>query len=158
MLVLGLSACSSVQKDNVQTMNDANSFSTFVDSLKTVTAQDIDTAMADVHANGDVDLAALQCYPALKDFLASNPTLQKPTVDGLISANQLKRDVLLGVQKNGALTMAIRKLHVACSAYASDEKRFAAEFLIAIGAASHGVPPVSGIPGALSGAVSGILR
>lgn len=140
VLMLGLVGCSAQQQLNQQAVQQADSFAGFIDAVKVVTLKDIETATADVHANGDVDLAALQCYPALAEFIKSNSGLQKPTVDGLISANQLKRDVILGLRSNGAMQVALRKLHVACAAYVSDERRFAAEFMIAIGAASHGVP------------------
>jgi hypothetical protein len=158
-LVMLLVGCSAVQQQNVQALNNSDSFAKFLDAVKAITVQDIDAAIADVHAKGDVDLAALQCYPALKDFLKTNVQLQPPTVDGVITLNQLKRDVLLGgVSKTGPFQMALRKLHTACAAYVMDEQRFAVEMAVLVGAASHGVPPVTALPNVIGAAVQPALK
>ena len=159
-----LIGCSAAQQANLSSLNsssnsaDAQSFSNFLDTVSKITQQDIATALADVHSKGDVDLAALSCYPALSAFLSDpNIKLTMPTVDGVISLNQLKRDVMLGVTSGTSpQQMALRKLHVACAAYISDERRFAAEFAIMVGAASHGVPPVGALPGVI-GNVGGAI-
>ena len=118
----------------------------FLNKIQGVTIDDANAALADVHAHGDVDLAALQCLPALVSFIQSSPiTPTSPNIKGVLSANQVKRDVLLGgVTQTGPFQMALRKLHVACAAYVGDEARFAAEFAAMVGAASHGVPPIAG--------------
>jgi hypothetical protein len=156
---LSVTGCSPAQQANLNALNasvgsqsDPASFSKFIDAIKAISKQDLATAMADVHAKGDQDLAALQCYPAISEFL-DNPAIkvEMPTIDGAISINQLKRDIFLGISSgNSPVKMALRRLHTACAAYVSDEKRFAAEFTLVVGAASHGVPPVTGLPGVLA--------
>ncbi len=138
-----LIGCSTAQQSNLSA--PVSDLASLVAKIGNVTIQDADTALADVHAHGDVDLAALSCYPAVKAFIQSNPSgsISAPTVDGILSANQIKRDVIIsGQDKNSPLQLAVRKLHVACAAYAGDEARFAAEFAAMIGGASHGVPAV----------------
>jgi hypothetical protein len=148
LAVMGIFGCSAQQQVNQQAVNDSKSFSEFIDSVKTVTLQDIQTALADVHAKGDQDLAALQCYPALSEFLQSDVNLKVPTVDGIITANQLKRDILLGVSSgNSPVKQALRKLHTACAAYVSDERRFALEFAALIGSRGAVNPALIKIPG-----------
>ena len=157
ILTLLFGACSTAQQANLATLNsgsssgDSQAFSNFLDTVSKITQQDITTALADVHSKGDMDLAALSCYPALSAFLSDpNIKLTMPTVDGAISLNQLKRDVMLGITSGTSpQQLALRKLHVACAAYISDERRFAAEFAIMVGAASHGVPPAAALPGAV---------
>jgi hypothetical protein len=153
-----LGGCSAAQKDNLAQFNEANdgaNFSAFLDNISKITQQDIATALADVHAKGDVDLAALSCYPALSEFL-NNPNikLSQPTIDGVISLNQLKRDVMLGINSGTSpQQMALRKLHVACAAYVNDERNFAIKFGLMVGAASHGAAGVGGISDAIGGLV-----
>jgi hypothetical protein len=143
---------------NVQSLAQATqSFQDFLDKVQTVTITDIDTALADIHSHGDNDLAALQCLPAVKAFVQNNVAFTKPVVKGVFSANQLKRDVVLGGVNNNAFQMQIRALHTACAAYVGDEARFAAEFAVMIGAASHGVPPAANLPGAIGGAIQPLL-
>ena len=155
MLGIFLGGCSAQQTINQQAVNDSQNFGDFLTAVKTVTIQDINTALADVHAKGDQDLAALQCYPALIAFLKSDINLQNPTVDGVISANQLKRDILLGVSSgNSPVKMALRTLHTACAAYVSDERRWAAEFAVLIG--SKGAVNPSAIGGGLP-ALGGLI-
>ena len=145
LLVCMLAGCSAVAGDPAQ----PSDLSTFLDRIRNVTLADIDAALADVHAHGDIDMAALSCLPAIGEFLTTAPLGggTAPDVKGVLSANQIKRDILLGgVTRNGPFQIALRKLHVACAAYVGDEARFAAEFSAMIGAASHGVPPITGIP------------
>lgn len=159
-LITGMLGCSTIQKENLAELNNQNqTFQSFLTAIGKVTNQDLDTALADVHKHGDQDFAALQCYPAIKEFLGLGLTLTNPTVDGIFSANQIKRDILIGGAPNGGnpFQVALRKLHVACAAYMGDEVRFAAEFTVMIGAASHGVSALPGIPGAIGGAIGGIL-
>lgn len=159
-LITGMLGCSVAQQANLDQLDPRNqTFQQFLQAIGKVTNQDLDTALADVHKHGDQDLAALQCYPAIKEFLGLGLTLTQPTVDGIFSANQLKRDVLIGGAPNGGnpFQVALRKLHTACAAYMNDEVRFAAEFTVMVGAASHGVPALPGIPGAIGGAIGGIL-
>jgi len=142
LLVLGLAACSSVSPIGGQDAGETSKLSDFLNKIQTVTIDDANAALADVHAHGDVDLAALQCLPAIVTFIQSSPIApQLPNIKGVLSANQVKRDVVLGgVTRNGPFQIALRQLHVACAAYVSDEVRFAAEFAAMIGAASHGAP------------------
>ena len=158
-LFLFLFGCSSISGTSA-TPASTQSLQDFLTKIQDVTVTDLQAAIDDVHAHGDVDLAAAQCLPAVVDFIKASPvTPNSPTVKGVFSANQLKRDVILGgVDKNGPLQIAIRKLHVACAAYVGDEARFAAEFAAMIGAASHGVPPVTGIPSAVGAALPAIPR
>lgn len=132
----------------------------FLTKIQDVTMADLQAALDDVHAHGDIDLAALQCLPAVMDFINSSPVKPgTPTIKGVFSANQLKRDVIIGgVDKNSPLQISFRKLHVACAAYVGDEARFAAEFAVMIGAASHGVPPISGIPSAIGQALPALPK
>jgi len=138
-----LMGCSTAQKQNLAA--PVSDLASLVAKIGTLSVQDAQTALADVHAHGDVDLAALSCYPAVIDFIQNKDinSLQAPTIDGVLSVNQLKRDVIIsGQDKNSPLQIAVRKLHVACAAYAGDEARFAAEFSAMIGGASHGVPAI----------------
>ena len=130
-----------------------SSLQDFLSKIQNITVDDANAALADVHAHGDVDLAALQCYPALIEFVQSSPLQPSmPTVSGVLSVNQIKRDVMLGgVTRTGPFQVAFRKLHVACAAYAGDEARFAAEFAAMIGAASHGVPALPQLGGVVGG-------
>lgn len=138
LLAVLLGGCAA-QTSGVSSVGDR--FNEFLAKIQDVTQADIEAALADVHAHGDVDLAALQCLPAISEFIQLAPKGSAPTIKGVLSANQLKRDVLLGGVNNNAFQMAFRKLHTACAAYAGDEARFAVEFMAIIGAASHGVPP-----------------
>ena len=139
IFTLALAGCSTVSTDPTQS---TNSFADFIEKIQTVTIDDANAALADVHAHGDVDLAALQCLPAIITFVQSSPLAPpQPNIKGVLSANQIKRDVLLGgVTSSGPFQIALRTLHVACAAYVNDEVRFAAQFAAMIGAASHGVP------------------
>ncbi len=153
-LAIGLAGCSAAGISGSGS-NPIAGLQDFLTKIQDVTLADLQAALDDVHAHGDIDLAAAQCLPAVMDFIKSSPvTPGTPTVKGVFSANQLKRDVIIGgVDKNSPLQLSLRKLHVACAAYVGDEARFAAEFAVMIGAASHGVPPVSGIPSAIGAAL-----
>lgn len=144
LLMHGCSAAAPDPAVPVQTTD--NRLQDFLAKIQDVTVTDAQAALADVHAHGDVDLAALSCYPALIDFVQSSPLQPTaPTVKGVLSVNQLKRDVLLGgIDRSGPFAMAFRKLHVACAAYAGDEARFAAEFAAMIG--SKGATGMGGLP------------
>ena len=136
LLVLGLAACSSISPIGGSDSNESSKLSDFLNKIQTVTVDDANAALADVHAHGDVDLAALQCLPAIVSFIQSSPIAPTaPSIKGVLSANQVKRDVVLGgVTRNGPFQIALRQLHVACAAYVGDEVRFAAEFAAMIGA------------------------
>ena len=152
LLIVGCSNSSSIS--GVDSLQSAQAqFSDFLARIQDITQTDIDAALADVHAHGDVDLAALQCLPAVSEFIKLAPTGSAPTVKGVFSANQLKRDIILGGVNNNVYQMAFRKLHTACAAYAGDEARFAAEFAAMAGAASHGVPPIKALPGAIQAVI-----
>lgn len=152
-LVAGCSNSSSLTGADSSLQSAQAQFSDFLTKIQDITQADIEAALADVHAHGDVDLAALQCLPAVSEFIKLAPTGTAPTIKGVFSANQLKRDVILGGVNNNIYQMAFRKLHTACAAYAGDEARFAAEFAAMAGAASHGVPPIKAIPGAIGAIV-----
>src|SRR5574337_440466 len=95
ILSLFLFGCSATQQATLQ--SQPATFSDFLVKVQTLTVQDVQRALADVHAHGDVDLAALQCYPELMNFLNQQfGPISQPVVDGIISANQLKRDVIVG--------------------------------------------------------------
>ena len=153
-LATGLAGCSATNLGGGSS-NPIQGLQDFLTKIQDVTMADLQAALDDVHAHGDIDMAAAQCLPAVMDFIKSSPvTPGTPTVKGVFSANQLKRDVILGgIDKNSPLQLSLRKLHVACAAYVGDEARFAAEFAVMIGAASHGVPPISGIPSAIGSAL-----
>lgn len=139
---LALTGCSA---NFTPQLKDDGTVETDLEALKRVTVEDIDAALADVHAHGDVDLAALTCYPELRSFLLTHKTPQSKdlAVKGLIELNQRKRDLLIsgGIGTGRPQIPAdVRKLHVACAAYVMDERRMAAALAALIGAASHGVP------------------
>jgi len=137
MLMHGCSSIETPGNAATPVKADDNSLQNFLDKIGTITVTDAQTALADVHAHGDVDLAAASCYPALIEFVQNSPLQPTaPTVKGVLSVNQIKRDVILGgVDRAGPFAMAFRKLHVACAGYVMDEKRFAAEFAAMIGVA-----------------------
>src|SRR5690349_14804739 len=147
--------CSATAASGTVDQTPTSNLQDFLAKIQNITVSDATAALADVHAHGDVDLAALQCYPALIEFVQSSPLQPSmPTVSGVLSVNQIKRDVMLGgVTRTGPFQIAFRKLHVACAAYAGDEARFAAEFAVMIGAASHGVPALPQLNGAIGAAL-----
>jgi len=143
--------CSTTTAGGTVDQTPTNNLQDFLDKVQNITVADAQAALADVHARGDVDLAALQCYPEIINFVQNSPLQPAtPNVKGVLSLNQLKRDVMLGgVTRTGPFQVAFRKLHVACAAYAGDEARFAAEFAAMIGAASHGVPALPQLGGVM---------
>jgi len=146
MLMHGCSSIETPGNAAAPVKADNQSLQDFLTKIQNVTLTDAEAALADVHAHGDVDLAALSCYPALIEFIQNSPLQPTaPTVKGVLSVNQLKRDVIIGgIDKSGPFAMSFRKLHVSCAAYAGDEARFAAEFAAMIGAAgaSGGASPL----------------
>src|SRR5690348_13479242 len=79
--------CSAANPDQPSVIQQTDTrLQNFLAKIETITVADAQAALADVHAHGDIDLAALQCYPEVINFVQSSPLKpEQPSVKGVLS-------------------------------------------------------------------------
>jgi len=101
--------------------------------LARFTVDDLTAALADAQAHGDQ--AGVNCWATLLGVVQSGVVVRPPTVKGIASAIQVKRD-LMGASGGGGASVLAKQINVGCAALFVDENYT----LLKLGGGAFGMP------------------